>query len=289
MKKFKSPWTDSEFLAWRKNVNFWSRKMKLFPFDQNVKLKFLYFSKKMKGAAKVKRKRYKKQILDKINNLSLEESKEFWKILRSIDKKNEKCEDRSINSLANHFKTQGNPDIIDTAFEEHISTDLHNREQKLTENCTDRPICITEIKTIIKKLKSGKSSGSDLICYEIIKHSSHAMLTELAKYFNLILDTSVYPDKWNRSYIIPIFKSGDQFNPMNYRGISLMNCLSKIFNSVINNCLLDIYENKINPSQFGFRKNSRTSDSIFIVKSLINTHVSMLLQINKKYLDALLI
>jgi hypothetical protein len=29
------------------------------------------------------------------------------------------------------------------------------KELKLTENCTDRPICITEIKTIIKKLKSG--------------------------------------------------------------------------------------------------------------------------------------
>ena len=61
--------------------------MKLFPFDQNVKLKFLCFSKKMKGVAKVKRKRYKKQILDKISNLSPEESKEFWKILRSMDKK----------------------------------------------------------------------------------------------------------------------------------------------------------------------------------------------------------
>ena len=40
----------------------------------------------MKGAAKVKRKRSKKQILDKISSLSPEESKEFWKILRSIDK-----------------------------------------------------------------------------------------------------------------------------------------------------------------------------------------------------------
>jgi hypothetical protein len=38
----------------------------------------------MKGAAKVKRKRYKKQILDKISNLSPEESKEFWKILRWV-------------------------------------------------------------------------------------------------------------------------------------------------------------------------------------------------------------
>jgi hypothetical protein len=53
-----------------------------------------------------------------------------------------------------------------------------------------------------------------------------------------------------------------------------MNCLSKIFNSVINNRLLDIYENKINPSQFGFRKNSRTSDSIFIVKSLTNKYAN---------------
>ena len=61
---------------------------------------------------------------------------------------------------------------------------------------------------------------------------------------------------------------------MNYRGISLMNCLSKIFNSAINNRLLDIYENRINPSQFGFRKNSRTSESIFIVKSLTNKYVN---------------
>jgi hypothetical protein len=49
--------------------------MKLFPFDQNVKLEFLYFFLKVKGAAKVIRKRYKKQILDKISNLSPEESK----------------------------------------------------------------------------------------------------------------------------------------------------------------------------------------------------------------------
>jgi hypothetical protein len=95
------------------------------------------------------------------------------------------------------------------------------------------------------------------------------MLTALAKYFNLILDTSVYPDKWNQSYIIPIFKSGEQFNLMNYRGISLMNCLSKIFNSVINNRLLDIilYEHKINPSQFGFRKKQQDIRQYFLLSN----------------------
>ena len=43
-------------LHWGKNVNFWSRKMKLFPFDQNVKLKFLYIFKKWKGQQKLEEK-----------------------------------------------------------------------------------------------------------------------------------------------------------------------------------------------------------------------------------------
>lgn len=96
----------------------------------------------------------------------------------------------------------------------------------------------------------------------------------MAKFFNLILDTSLYPEKWNHSFIIPIFKSGDTSNLSNYRGISLTNCLSKIFNSIINKRLLKLYENEINPAQFGFRKNNRTSDSLFIVKTLLNKYVN---------------
>lgn len=121
---------------------------------------------------------------------------------------------------------------------------------------------------------TGKSTGPDLICYEIIKHSSQVMLTSLAKCFNLILDSSIYPDEWNKSYIIPIFKQGDLLDPANYRGISLMNCLSKIFNSVINNRLIIIFEDNMNPAQFGFRKNNRTSDSLFILKTVINKYIN---------------
>ena len=276
-RKFKSPWSDSEFLALRNNVNSLGKNMKLFPFDQNIRLKFLHFSKLLKRATKFKRKEYKKNMLNKLYNLSPNESKEFWKILRSIDNKEGKSEDSQItdlNLLASHFKKQGQPEKIDPNFEKFLSAELSDREQLLSDQYTDDPITITEIKSIIKKLKNGKSSGPDLICYEVIKHSSHAMLTSLAKFFNLILKTSVYPEKWNKSFIIPVFKGGDQLDPMNYRGISLMNCLSKLFNSLINNRLLEIFENKINPSQFGFRKNSRTSDSLFIVKSVISKYVN---------------
>ncbi len=84
----------------------------------------------------------------------------------------------------------------------------------------------------------------------------------------------MYPQKWNYSFIIPIFKSGDSATLSNYRGISLTNCLSKLFNSIINIRLLSVYQDKLSPSQFGFRKNNRTSDSIFIVKTLLNKYVN---------------
>ena len=251
--------------------------MKLSPFDQTVRLQFFYLSKKLKRAAKFKRKEYKKNILLKLSNLSPKESKEFWKILKSIKGNDDRCDDEStfdLNLLANHFRTQGEPKAKDKKFETYISSELYNKEANITSNESDKAITISEIKEVIKALKNGKSSGPDLICYEIIKHSSSVMLKSLSKFFNLILDTASYPREWNRSFIIPIFKGGDESDPVNYRGISLMNCLSKIFNSLINRRLIHIFESKFSLSQFGFRKNSRTSDSLFIVKALINKYVN---------------
>ena len=92
-KKFKSPWTDSEFLSLRSSVRTLSNKMKLSPFDQTVRLQFFYLSKKLKRAAKFKRKEYKKNILLKLSNLSPKESKEFWKILKSIKGNDDRCDD----------------------------------------------------------------------------------------------------------------------------------------------------------------------------------------------------
>ena len=185
--------------------------MKLFPFDQEIRHKFLYYSKSLRKMSKTLKKEYKQNIINKISNLSNDESKEFWKILRNIKHDNDITDEPNIdlNQFANHFKDQGNPTKIDKIFENQINIELINQEQKLLKKETDKPITISEIKDQIKRLKNGKSCGPDLICYEIIKNSSSVLLTALAKFFNLILDTSLYPQKWNHSFIIPIFKSGD--------------------------------------------------------------------------------
>jgi len=122
-------------------------------------------------------------------------------------------------------------------------------------------------------LKTGKSAGLDLISNEIIKFSGICTCKSITKLFNLILDSGKYPSNWRKSFIILIHKSGDKLNINNYRGISLQSCIAKLFSAVLNSRLVSFYEDKFADQQFGFRTNHRTTDSIFILKSLITKYL----------------
>ena len=69
---------------------------------------------------------------------------------------------------------------------------------------------------------------------EHIKSSIHIMGPLYEKLFNLILDTGIVPETWTRGVIKPIFKQkGDVLNPENYRPITLLSCISKLFTGII--------------------------------------------------------
>ncbi|CAC5415748.1 unnamed protein product [Mytilus coruscus] len=71
---------------------------------------------------------------------------------------------------------------------------------------------------------------------------------------------------WRKSFAILIHKAGDKLDINNYRGISLQNCIAKLFRAVINSRVVTDYEEKFSVYQFGFINNHRTEDSIFILK-----------------------
>ena len=138
---------------------------------------------------------------------------------------------------------------------------------------TDAPITCSEVKKVIYNLKLGKSAGPDRILNEVIKHSHKVLIKSYVKIYNLILNTGCYPESWKESFIVSLYKSGDKSDPNNYRGISLSNSLPKIVNAVLNNRLIKVIDKQLSNSQFGFRENHRTADSIFVLKSLINKYV----------------
>ena len=101
-------------------------------------------------------------------------------------------------------------------------------------------------------------------------------------------------DVWIAEIIKPIYKNkGDKNNPDNYRGITLLSCLGKLFTAVLNK-ILNYYADCITlltEAQTRFRKGYSTSDNIFVLSSLIEyllskgeTKCTVLLSILRKHM-----
>ena len=136
----------------------------------------------------------------------------------------------------------------------------------------DCPISETELRKVILSLKSNKSPGIDGLISEIFKCSFENMSPLLLRLFNMIFIGGVYPACWSEGVITPIHKKGSLDETNNYRGIALINTLSKIYSHILNNRLLNwaSEQNKISEFQFGFQKNKSTVDCIFLFHSIIS-------------------
>jgi hypothetical protein len=96
------------------------------------------------------------------------------------------------------------------------------------------------------------------------------------KIFNLILKSGFIPKEWVLGMIKPLYKNkGDKHDVDNYRGITLLSCIGKLFSMLINNRLNKFLEDKgsIGSEQAGFRKSFSTLDHIFTLKYLIEFYL----------------
>ena len=99
-------------------------------------------------------------------------------------------------------------------------------------NCS---IVSEEIAQAIKLMKNDKSSGTDGMIVEMYKNGLMQVVSFSVTLFNVIFDTSVFPSQWCEAIILSIYKAGNKCDPANYRGISLLNILGKIFTKILNN------------------------------------------------------
>lgn len=134
-----------------------------------------------------------------------------------------------------------------------------------------------EVKEAIHSLKNNKSPGEDAIPGEFLKRTVHlGMSRVLQKLFNLILQTGQLPKNWHTGIIVPLHKKGDINNAGNYRGISLLSVMSKMFTKILCTRLTRWADsnNKLPEEQAGFRKGYSTVDQIFNLQGLIQKYLS---------------
>ncbi|XP_060556851.1 uncharacterized protein LOC132717406 [Ruditapes philippinarum] len=138
----------------------------------------------------------------------------------------------------------------------------------------NRNISIEEISSIIMKAKSGSAQGFDRIPYDVLKFL--AVIAVLKELFQLIFDCSIIPSIWRKSIIFPILKdpNTDKRVPLNYRGISLLSCVNKLYTAFINKRVSGYMEsnNLMADEQNGFRKGRSCEDHIFTLNSIVRNN-----------------
>ena len=100
----------------------------------------------------------------------------------------------------------------------------------------------SEVEKVVYSAKNGKSIGYDKIPYEVLKF--HIIIDVLYALFNLCFDTGILPSIWKMAMIAPIPKDSTKDKPLNYRGISLLSVVSKLYSAELNNRLLGYLEDE---------------------------------------------
>ena len=95
------------------------------------------------------------------------------------------------------------------------------------------PIQKHEILHAIKNLAHNKAPGSDLLTNEMLKLNAESYLEMLYYLFNSCWYRNNFPEEWGDVVITPIHKNGDFSNLDNFRPISLVQNLSKLYMSII--------------------------------------------------------
>ena len=113
--------------------------------------------------------------------------------------------------------------------------------------------------------------GNDHLMNKYLMESSDILASHICDIFNAVFDSGFFPDKWSEGLIVPVHKKGMLHDPNNYRGITLLSCLSKLFTSVLNNRINKFCDENsvISDAQFGFKKGVSTTDASFILMSIV--------------------
>ena len=119
----------------------------------------------------------------------------------------------------------------------------------------NEPINYNEVKFAIKNMKIKKSSGVDNISNKVLK--SREITLFLYYFLRTCFTQYVVPVEWSRVIICPIPKDRSEcmYDPLNYRGISLLPCITKLYSSILNNRIVkycDVLDTIVD-EQNGFR------------------------------------
>jgi hypothetical protein len=202
------------------------------------------------------------------------DSKKKWQILKKemkIHKDSEDIEEVKIDNVTIKDRKE-----ISCKFRDHFE----NCAQQLANNLPQtgenkilfeqyppldfKSITAKELEEIIRTILPKNSCGFDLLSNRMLKKEKKRFSVLLTPLINESISAGIFPEVLKKAKVIPIFKKGDKTKMNNYRPISLLPVLSKVFEKVLNNQITShLNEHKIiDENQYGFRSGHSTEDCV---------------------------
>ena len=231
------------------------------------KIKYTTYRNKLKS---IIRKSKNKYLHDKCTEYR-QESRKLWQLINRLLKK-ENNKHHVIEGIRTIDTILYDPESITNTFCEFFSSigekyasqlspmpnemttylnqmDNNNKTLYLSP-CTD-----TEIYYLIKDLPHKTSSGHDNISNVLLKKLSPSIIHPLCILFNKSMEEGKFPETMKHADVVPLYKSGDQYECTNYRPISLLLTMSKLLEKVMYKRTYNFLETtgQLYCSQYGFR------------------------------------
>ena len=149
--------------------------------------------------------------------------------------------------------------------------DPNRATPNLDPQCTDQldniEISEEEIKRLLKAVNTKKSTGPDEISPHLLKKCASELAKPLMRIFRTCIHTNTWPTLWKAARVTPVHKKDQKCNPKNYRPVSLLSVISKIFEKIIAKQLTEHLDQQhlLSNRQFGFRKNRSTADLLTLL------------------------
>ena len=221
---------------------------------------------------KFKRQEWKKQMVTQLEKIEANNPKEYWNLVNELREK--KCDSTSFDteSFTCFFEKLYSLSKKDRDVQDYVDKHLNNIPKEIT----IPNFVMDELIKAIRLLKNNKAAGPDKIIAEMLKATPTDLLSLILKIMNTIKTTCHYPSSWALGITSLLYKEGDDEDPNNYRAITVTAALSKVFAIMLNERLENwsISNNVMRIEQIGFQKKSRTSDHLFVLKTVIDFYKS---------------
>lgn len=225
----------------------------------------------------------KKYYENKISN-SDNVSKVTWNIINT-ELNNRKTNDDKQITIKHNGITYKDPEEISKLFNKHfievtgniknndsMNNTPDNNEIEINKFRLD-PVGETELNKLIDSLKNKYSSGFDEIPVNIFKYISKSINKVIIHLINSSFISGIFPQKLKTAKLVPVYKKGDDKEMSNYRPLSLLPTISKMYEKAMYNRLITYLDsnNLIDHSQHGFRKGKSTKTAtVQFVESIVD-------------------